>query len=170
SLLFGAGAMIVIFGRHVAPLLAMRIGTEVLISVMFVIYIHRVIRFKFKPSMHLLQEQIRYGVKNYASSLLWVVLLQSDLVLCNHFLGSKPTGIYSVAVSLGLPVTLLASAVGTLTFQRVSSDSIRTNRIANTNRVMRVLVVVAAASTLAMAVLAPWLVPLIYGSRFSAAS
>jgi O-antigen/teichoic acid export membrane protein len=170
ALLFGVGAAILIFGRHVAPLLAIRVGTEALVALILIVYIQRVVRFHFKPSMPLLRKQVKYGVKNYASSLLWVVLLQSDLVLCNHFLGSSPTGIYSVAVSLGLPVTLLASVVGILTFQRVSSDGIRSNRVANTSQVMRVLVVITAASTLSMAALAPWMVPLIYGGRFGAAS
>jgi len=170
GLLFGTGAMILIFGRHVAPLLAMRVGTEALVTTVLVVYLHKVVRFHFRPSMQLLREQVKYGIRNYASSLLWVVLLQSDLVLCNHFLGSKPTGIYSVAVSLGLPVTLLASVVGTLTFQRVSSNDIRPNRVANTNRVMRVLVVITAVSTIAMAGLASLMVPLIYGARFGGAS
>jgi O-antigen/teichoic acid export membrane protein len=170
GLLFGAGAAILIFGRHVGPVLAMRVGIEALVSLGLVVYIHRVVRFRFKPSIQLLREQVKYGVKNYASSLLWVVLLQSDLVLCNHFLGSKPTGIYSVAVSFGVPVTLLASVVGTLTFQRVSSNNIRPSRIANTNRATRVLVVISAVSTIAMAVAASWIVPLIYGARFGAAS
>ena len=170
SLLLGPGAAILIFGHHVAPLLAIRVATEALIALVLMLYIRRVIRFAFKPSMVLMREQARYGVKNYASSLLWVILLQSDLVLCNHFLGSRPTGVYSVAVSLGLPVTLLGSVVGILTFQRVSADGSQSNRTANTNLIMRVLVIVTAASTVVMAAAAPWVVPLIYGSRFGPAS
>ena len=170
SLLFGVSAAILIFGRHVAPLLAVRVGTEALIAGALAVYTRRAIGFHFKPSAPLLREQVKYGVRNYAGSLLWVVLLQSDLVLCNHFLGSKQTGIYSVAVSLGLPVTLLANVVAILTFQRVSFDSSRPSRIANTNRVVRVLVVITAASTACMAAAASWIVPLIYGASFGAAS
>jgi O-antigen/teichoic acid export membrane protein len=101
---------------------------------------------------------------------MWLFLIQSDLVLCNYFLGSGPTGVYSVAVSLGLPITIIGGIVGPLIFQRVSSDESLSSRIANTNRALRVLLPILVVSATVLGVSAGLLVELLYGSSFGGAA
>jgi len=170
GLLIGTAAVVLALHGSLVPLVALRVGIEIAISLLLFVCLRRAIRFRFAPSKKMLRRQLAYGLRNYASALLWVVLLQSDLVLCNAFLGSRLTGIYSVAVSLSLPLTLLASVVGALVFQRVSSEESRPRRVFNTNRVMRVLLVVGAACALLLSLLAHWIVPLVYGAQFRSAS
>jgi O-antigen/teichoic acid export membrane protein len=169
SLVVGTATILVIMGPHLLPLIALRVVIAAGTSVFLFVYIRRVGRYRFRPSRRLLRRQFTYGVKNYTGSLLWLFLLQSDLVLCNYFLGSSPTGVYSVAVSLGLPVTLLASVLGPLIFQRVASDENRPNRIANTNRVLRILVPVLGSLVVVLGASAKWVIAFLYGSRFSGA-
>jgi O-antigen/teichoic acid export membrane protein len=168
GLFLGTGILLGLV-RHLGLLVGLRVLIEVTITVFLVLHIRSRLRFRLGPSLRLLREQAQYGLRNYSSSLLWVFLLQSDLVLCNYFLGKGPTGVYSVAVSLGLPVTLLSSVVGLLTFQRVSLDEDRSARIANTNRTLRVLVPLVAGLALLAGILAPFFVPIIYGDRFNGA-
>jgi O-antigen/teichoic acid export membrane protein len=168
SLLLGTVAAIAVFGKHLEPLVILRVVVEVAIAVMIVVLLRRASSFHFTPSRALLRRQLAYGLRNYTGSLFWLCLLQADIVLCNHFLGNEQTGIYSVAVSLGLPITILAAAIGTLVFQRVSAEGHRATRVAQTNRTTRILVVLLIPSVGGMAVLAPVLVPLIYGSKFDA--
>jgi len=170
ALLVGTVAALALFGTDLTPLIMIRVLVELSIAAALIVYIHRLIRFRFSVSAPQLHEQLTYGLRNYAASLLWLFLLQSDIVLCNYFLGSAQTGVYSVAVSLGLPVTMLASAVGTLIFQRTSAQQSRELRIANTNRALRLLVPLAALPMLVFGLLAGWLVPLIYGDRFQPAA
>ena len=170
GLLLGTAAALAIFGDRLLPLVALRVAVEAAISVAIFLYVRQRIHFEFRPSRNVLLRQVRYGVRNYASSLFWVFLLQSDLLLCNYFLGRGPTGVYSIAVSLGLPVTLAASVVGMLTFQRVSSNASRENRVANTNRVLRILVPIVGSIALVTGALAKWLIPLVYGDRFGGAA
>jgi O-antigen/teichoic acid export membrane protein len=170
SLLVGTAAVLVIIGPRLLPLIALRVVTAAGISVFLFVYMRRVGRYRFRPSRRLLRRQLRYGVKNYAGSLLWLFLLQSDLVLCNYFLGSGPTGVYSVAVSLGIPVAMLGSIMGPLIFQRVASNESRPSRIANTNRALRVLLPVLGLSVAVLGVSASWVVTFVYGSSFSGAA
>jgi O-antigen/teichoic acid export membrane protein len=169
SLLFGTAAVIVIFGDHVLPLVVLRAATEAAVAVFLLTYLWRVVRFRLEPSRTVLRRQVGYGVRNYASSLFWLFLISSDALLVNHFKGNAATGVYSVAVSLGLPITMLGAVIGTLTFQRVAADENNTNRVANTNRVVRILIPAAALLALTVGVLGQWLIPIVYGSAFSAA-
>lgn len=169
SLLVGTTVLIVLFGSDLTPLVVLRVVSELAIFVFIFTQVGRLVRFRLTPSRPVLREQMAYGMKNYASSLLWIVLLQGDLVLCNHFLGNHETGIYSVAVSLGLPITLLGAVVGTLIFQRVSSEDTLRGRIDMTNRVFRVLIVVLAVVVVGLGVASNWIVPLVYGEEFQPA-
>ena len=169
SLLVGTGLVILIFGKHVLPLALLRVATEVVVAVFLVTYLWRVVRFRMSPSRVVMRRHVAYGVKNYASSLFWLFLFSSDALLVNHFLGNGPTGIYSVAVSLGLPITMLGAVIGTLVFQRVSADETASSRIANTNRVVRILVPAAAFLVVAIGVLGQWLIPVLYGNAFDPA-
>jgi O-antigen/teichoic acid export membrane protein len=169
GLLIGTPTAILVFGRHLLPLVILRVILEVLIFIVLVAYVLTRVGRRLRPSLSVLRRQVRYGVRNYTGTLMWLFLLQSDLVLCNDFLGSRPTGVYSIAVSLGLPITLLASVAGTLVFQRVSADHDRRNRIDNTNRVVRLLVPLIGSAVVFIAVVSRWLIPLAYGRRFDGA-
>ena len=167
GLLFGTAAAIAAFGDDLVPLVVLRAAAEVVVTVVLFLLLRRVVRLRIRPSREVLRRQLGYGVKNYAASLMWLFLLQSDLILCNAFLGNGETGVYSVAVSLGIPVTILAGVVGTLTFQRVSSDESRPSRIANTNRVLRLLLPLVAVPVVVLGASAGWLVPFVYGEDFA---
>jgi O-antigen/teichoic acid export membrane protein len=170
SLLFGTGLVILIFGPHVLGLALLRVATEVAVAVFLLVYLWRVVRFRMRPSRTVLRRQVNYGVRNYASSLFWLFLFSSDALLVNHFLGNGPTGVYSVAVSLGLPITMLGAVIGTLTFQRVAADSSEANRVANTNRVVRILVPAAALLAIGVGIAGQWAIPALYGSQFDGAT
>jgi O-antigen/teichoic acid export membrane protein len=169
ALVVGTAAVLAIFGSHLVPLVILRVASEFAIAVVMLVYVGRAIGFRLKPARRVLGRQAAYGVKNYASTLLWMVLLQGDLVLCNHFLGNAPTGVYSVAVSLGLPITMLGGVIGTIIFQRVSADSSEANRVANTNRVVRVLIPILLVSMAVLGAAADWVIPTVYGESFAAA-
>src|SRR5947199_18893 len=92
SVLTALGALAVllaVFGDHLLPLVVLRVASELLIATLLFVAIRRIRSFSFTPSMGLFRRQVRYGLRNYASSLLWAFLLQSDVILCNHFLGKS---------------------------------------------------------------------------------
>jgi O-antigen/teichoic acid export membrane protein len=157
------------FGRHLVPQVGLRVVAELLTAVILLVAIRQLVAFRFRPSKAILKRQATYGIRNYSASVLWLLLLQSDILLCNYFLGSRLTGIYSVAVAVGLPLTVLTAAVSPILFQRVSHDQSHASRVANTNRVTRLLVPLTVAVALLIALFGYWLITLVYGSRFSGA-
>jgi O-antigen/teichoic acid export membrane protein len=167
-LLAGTVGAIAVFGEHLEPLVALRVVVEIAISAIIVVLLLRSRPLRLSPSRPLLRRQLAYGIRNYTGSVFWLLLLQADIVLCSHFLGSSQTGIYAVAVALGIPITILAAAIGTLTFQRVSAESQRATRVSQTNRTARMLVVLLLPAVIGMAAFAHVLVPLIYGTKFDA--
>jgi len=170
GLVLGTALLTAVFGAVLVPLVALRVGLEVITAAVLVVFVRRTFRFRLTPSREILSRQIRYGIRNYAGSLLWLFLLQSDLVLCNYFLGAARTGVYSVAVSTGLPISMLGSVAGVVIFQRAVAEEDRDRRIANTNRVVRLLLPLVVGSALLLGLLAHSLIPLIYGHAFSAGS
>ncbi len=170
GLLLGTVTVLVVLGAHLGALVGVRIATEVLTAIILATYLNRIVRYRFRPSRSLLRVQIGYGVKIYASSLLWLFLLQSDLLLCNHFLGTARTGVYAIAAALGVPLTILGAVFGTIIFQRASRDDDRSARAANTNRVLRLLVPLVLAAAASLALLAGLIVHVLYGSKFSGAA
>ncbi|HLI43602.1 MAG TPA: polysaccharide biosynthesis C-terminal domain-containing protein [Acidimicrobiales bacterium] len=169
-LLTGTVASIVVFGPRLVPLVLLRVVVEVSQAVFLGAYLMHVRRFRFLPSFALLRRQVAYGLRNYAGSLLWLFLLRSDLVLCNHFLGRAKTGVYSVSASLVMPLNLLVATMSVLLFQRTSSEASREARIANTNRLVRMVVPLVVATAAVLAVVSHPLVRLLYGSAYSAAA
>lgn len=170
AILAGTAVLILVFDASVNALVVLRVAIEMAIAVALGIWLFRLVRVPLVPSWNLLWRQARYGVRNYAGSLLWVILIQSDLILCNYFLGTGPTGVYSVAVATGQPLTLLGSVVGILVFQRSVSQGDLQQRTQNTNRAVRLLVPVLAFTAIGLGSVAIWLIPIIYGSEFAGAT
>jgi O-antigen/teichoic acid export membrane protein len=169
GLVLGVLATMALFGNRVLPLVVFRVATEVLTSAVFCVWFMRRVRLRFKLRTALLRDQIALGLRSYAATLFWLVLLQGDLVLCNHYVGSAETGVYSVSVSLGLPITMTSAVVGPLLYQRSAGEPNRPTRIANANRLMRLLTPLVLGACVLLAALTPVLVPLLYGQAFRGA-
>lgn len=169
-LLSGTIACIVVFGTDIKPLILLRVLVEVVQAIFLALYAIRVHPFRFSPSWRLFRSQLSYGLRNYSSSLLWLFLLRSDLVLCNHFLGTAPTGIYSVSESLAQPLALLVMAMSVLLFHRTSAEPNRHNRIENMNRLMRLVTPVIVGAGITLALGAHWIVAIVYGPAYREAA
>lgn len=77
--------------------------------------------YQFKPDVKLLTKMLKYGLKIYSAALFSFLVLKSDIILVNYFMGSYSTGIYSVAVSFGDLIYLLPVTVAAILFPKVSS-------------------------------------------------
>lgn len=173
GLLLGTAVCLAAFGSRIEPLISLRVLIAIAISVVLLVGLRTLVSSSpsssFTLSGPLFRRQLRLGVRSYASALFWVFLLQMDIVLCNHYLGNGPTGVYSVAVTLGGPVVLLASVVGTLLYQRVASDLEGRTKVPNTNRVMRLMVPLSVLAAIAVGAVSLAAIPLVYGSAFESA-
>ena len=76
-------------------------------------------RFAFDHA--LLRRMLAYGLRSYLSCVFAYLILRSDMLLVNYFLGSAQAGIYAVAVNLADLLLVFPTAVGTMLFPRISS-------------------------------------------------
>ena len=170
GLVVGVLATMVLFGDRFLPLVVFRVVTEMVTSAAFGLWLIRRVGFHFRLRIPLLREQLALGLRSYGATLFWLILLQGDIVLCNHYLGSAKTGVYSVAVSLALPITMISAVVGPLLYQRSASEADRRTRIANANRALRILTPTVFGACVGLAAVTPVVVPLLYGEAFRGAS
>jgi O-antigen/teichoic acid export membrane protein len=118
------------------------------------------------PDLALLRRSGIVSARAYAASLLAFLVLRSDLMLVQGYLGSASTGVYSIAVQFADLLLVLPVAIGTLLFPRVAAAPSSESAVftASVSR-HAVLAVTAACAAIALAI--PWAIPLLFGDAFA---
>jgi O-antigen/teichoic acid export membrane protein len=133
------------------------VATVMLLPILFIVR-HRRAAGEEQPTSLLL----RYGAKTWVGTLSGIVILRLDQVLLAPLTGSRQLGYYAVAVAVAeVPATGL-QAVRDITFA-ASADR---DEPALVGRAARIVTLVAVPACLLGILLAPWAVPLAFGSAF----
>jgi O-antigen/teichoic acid export membrane protein len=122
---------------------------------------------RWRADAALLRDMITYGLKFHLSVLAGAIIFRADLLVVNHFRGSSEAGVYSVATQFSLLLMLLPGVIATLLFPRVTAEQDAHGE--TTSLVTRQTAVVMLICCLA-AVPLSFLLPLIYGPEFAAAT
>jgi O-antigen/teichoic acid export membrane protein len=170
-LLANAVVLLVLLGFGLTPLVWSNAVVAALIALMVMATIAAVARRsanrrQFRPDWQLLKQTLRYGGKFYVSLMAGAIIIRADLLIVNHFRGAAEAGVYSVASQVGNLLLTLPAVIATLLFPRVASEpeprgefAVRVTR--HTSFVMFIVCSAAAAGS--------FLLPLVYGQRFSGA-
>ncbi len=70
----------------------------------------------------LLRRMLAYGFRSYLSCLLAYLIIRSDMLLVNYFLGTGQAGVYAVAVNLSDLLLVFPTAIGAMLFPRISAQ------------------------------------------------
>lgn len=122
---------------------------------------------KGRPDPDLAQRMVGFSVKAWLTGLLFHLVLRSDLLLVNYFLGAERAGIYSLAVRCVDFLMLFPLVAGTMLLPRIASQEGRESArftalvVRHTVWLMAVVVVVTAVG-------APFVVPLLFGRPYAA--
>ncbi|CAN5533053.1 hypothetical protein BH20CHL6_BH20CHL6_17890 [soil metagenome] len=116
------------------------------------------------PSLPLLGEQLRYGTRSMPGALAERLQFRADAFLLNFLLGVSATGVYSVASGLAETLWYIPNALGVVMFSRAVGPGSGAARVASV--MTRATLAVALALALPIALLAPWLVEVVYGPAF----
>jgi len=138
------------------------------ISVVAVRQAFRGVSAPFTFDVQLLRRMLVFGFRSYVACALAFLIIRSDMLLVNYFLGTAQAGVYAVAVNMTDLLMVFPTAVGTMIFPRISArpedDGILTAAACrHTLAGMTVLCVGAG-------VLAQPLVQLLYGRAFGGAA
>jgi len=133
------------------------------------IIVNRKLRGPLKPDVRLAPAMLRFGLPSALTSLPQTINLRFDQLLIIAFLPSRSLGFYVVAVAWSGAVAPLLSAVGSVLFPHVSAerDSDRQAHLLTTG--LQCGALVAAATAVPFMLLAPFGLPLVFGSRFGPA-
>jgi O-antigen/teichoic acid export membrane protein len=161
-LALGGGLALLVYGNTAGAVLAGLLVSVLVLSVSR----GQVSRGALRPHWGLFVGTLRYGLKFHLSILANLLLVRVDLLLVNHYQGSRAAGIYAVAAQIGLLLLLLPGVVSSLLFPRISAAADERGVFA-----MRVTRHLTLIMFLACAVTIPGslLLPLIYGARFGGA-
>jgi O-antigen/teichoic acid export membrane protein len=119
----------------------------------------------FRPSIPLLAEELRFGVRSLPGTLAERLQFRSDAFLVNAILGVRETGIYSVTSGLAEALWYVPNALGTVMFSRAVDPKADAGRIAAV--LTRTTIAVALVTAIPAFIFGPRLVRFVYGSAFA---
>ncbi len=123
-------------------------------------------RFSLRFHVRTLRSLLRFGLLSYFGSLTSFVNYRFDVLIVNLFAGARQVGLYSVGTSLAEIVWFIANAASIVLAPRVaSSKAEEADRV--TERVARVVALLAFVCACLLAVFAPFIVVVFFGAAFA---
>ncbi len=153
----GAAGAVVLFAVAVAVL-----------GVASVVYCSR--RAPFRPAFDsaLCARMFRYGARAYVACFLSFLVIRSDLLLVNYYLGTAAAGVYSIAAQIADTLLLVPVTIGMILLPRVAAAAPGSQE-ATTARVTRHAALLMTLLCAAAFVLVEPVVAILYGPRFGEA-
>lgn len=128
----------------------------------------RTVRFSLTLDWPLLAEQLRFGVKSYAQTVVMHLLLRLDVWMVKYYLGAAEMAFYSLALHATELVLEIPQAIGLVLYPRLASLPAEEVHALTAQACRRMLAVTAPAA-LAMGMLGPLAVRLVYGRAYEPA-
>lgn len=140
-------------------------ATSVLVALATLALVARDHGFSLRGTRPILAAAGRYGIQVYPGTLSGQFWLRADVFVLNAMSGAAAVGQYTLATSLAEKVWVLDSSVAQVTMHEVigSSGDASARLVARTTRN---ILFVAGLGCVALAVVAPWAVPLLFGDAF----
>ncbi len=128
-------------------------------------------RTPFSPSFDggLFREMIRYGGRVYLACLFAFLVIRSDLLLVNYFLGTGAAGVYSIAVQISDALLLLPVTVGMILLPRIAAAE-AAGGVEVTARILRHTALLLTGIVIAAGILVGPVVRTFYGRGFEGAA
>jgi O-antigen/teichoic acid export membrane protein len=123
-------------------------------------------RLNIRLDLQVAKPLLRFGIVGYLGFMTNYLNFRLDTFLVNIFANPTQVGFYAVAVGLAETIWYISSAAATVLAPRVASADAATSEI-TTGRVSRVVFATSLLGALALAVVAPLLIRILFGSVFS---
>jgi len=170
--LANALVVLVLLREPLFTLVSANTAAALILSLLLALYIGREVS-KFKQSrkarveLQLLSAMLRYGVKFYISIVAGAIIFRVDVLIVNRFRGADEAGVYAVASQFSFLLLMLPGVIATLLFPRVAaSQDERGEFAAQVTRHTTLLMLLMCLAAAAASFVIPW----IYGARFSDAT
>ena len=168
-ILINAVIVLVIMRAALPTLVSFNTGAAIVLSFAMLVVARRILArqshgSKFAPDFVLAKKMLVYGLKFYISIMAGVVIFRADLLIVNHFRGTREAGVYAVAAQVSFLLLLLPGVIAALLFPRVASDQDARGEFATrvTRYASAVMLIMCAA-----AAVGSFALPVIYGASFA---
>ena len=163
------GAVLLWWTGVLTPLLAVLLGAAgQVVAIIAVVRLSGGGLLSLTPSRSALRQMLRYSAKSYVVDLVRYLHLRVDILLLGWMTDLATVGVYSVAVSLAEVARYVPNVMSSALFARASQVS-HEEGLALCARVSRLTVAVVLASSVALGVLGPVILPAVFGARFAGA-
>ncbi|GGA03084.1 hypothetical protein GCM10008018_56430 [Paenibacillus marchantiophytorum] len=125
-------------------------------------------RFEIKDAWQSFRTLIRYGIGSYGNDLMGNVSYYIDQIVIVGLLNPAELGLYAVAVSLSRVVNIFSTSIIVVLFPKASGLP-KDQVVEMTFRVYRLSTCIALFCSLCIMLVAPLIMPLLYGSDFKEA-
>jgi O-antigen/teichoic acid export membrane protein len=112
----------------------------------------------------ILRPYLSYAIITFATLSLTQVVQRFDTLLVNGYKGPHAAGLYAVAGQVSDLMLVVPAALGLVMFRRGARSS--PQHVSDLLRVLRATAAFALVGAIAVAVLANWLVPLVFGTAY----
>lgn len=113
-----------------------------------------------------LRPLVGFGLRGFVGTAASITNSRLDQMIMVPFLGSAQLGIYAVSVSIASLPLAIGQAVTFRSFGEIASSGDRTSEAA---RYLRLTALIVGGACVAIAVVAPFLIPVVYGTAFRGA-
>jgi O-antigen/teichoic acid export membrane protein len=158
----------VISGLDVRSALTLNLLVGILISGIIWVHTSKALGGVSRPNFQYLAKAYKFGFGLYASNILSFANTRLVWLLINSIIGVKGVGLYSIAQSCTERIYLVADALGTILYPRISEDPIN-NSLRITPIVFRITIMITTALSILLAILAEWIVVLLFSASFNEA-
>ncbi|MBE0448936.1 MAG: oligosaccharide flippase family protein [Actinobacteria bacterium] len=157
--------LFLVFKKGIFELVIMSTLIAILTGTAFAFFVkkHGSILLRFDYS--LFKRMIRYGSKAYIAALFAFLVIRSDLILVNYFLGTGSAGLYSLAVGFTDWLLLVPFTMAAMLFPKATA--IGDSKSELTKKVSRHTVVLVGIACMVAAIFAKPVVPFVYGKAFT---
>lgn len=171
---FGRQALKVVLFLALWPLLGFTVGSvlvafllaEVVVTAAGAVRVVRRIGVA-RPSLGILRSNLRYGLRLQGAQLAGAANHRLDLLIMPAFLATSAIGLYSVAVSVAAIVFSVVGTAALVVFPAATSAGPGGGALVS--RSLRLVLLTTAVCSIPVFLLAPVVVPLLYGGEFAGA-
>jgi O-antigen/teichoic acid export membrane protein/SAM-dependent methyltransferase len=117
-------------------------------------------------SLSVFSEHLKYAWKAYLGAFFAFMILRSDLVLVNFFLGDSASGYYSISAGMADMLYILPSTVGFILFPKLASTESNSDKWRLTWQTFKFLSLILFLLVLLSILAAPFLINVLYGEAF----
>lgn len=136
-LFFGVVFLLYGLGAGVTELIVFFVLVEVVVCLMHLVRVYLLSSFRPSVDFEFIKRVFGYGVKVYLVTQLTLLVLKSDIILVNFFVGLREAGIYSVSAKIADLIYMVPATVALIYFPRASA--LGGGARAFTNRILLVL-------------------------------